>query len=178
MEDKKISEAIKLLYKGAKMLPYHCPDCGIPIFKYQDKMICPSCGREVVFESELESRVRENANKTVKEKTSAESLTSSELEPPKLQELPELPEIQAKSQSKSEVKSSKDLEMEVKESLETETETETKIKIDKKLRNVLELKLNDVLDLLTNARSPDEIERLLDLLERILSMLKGDKNSF
>ena len=175
MEDKKISEAIKLLYKGAKMLPYHCPDCGIPIFKYQDKMICPSCGREVVFESELESRVRENANKTVKEKTSAESLTSSELELPKLQKLPE---IQAKSQFKSEVKSSEDLEMKMKESLETETETETKIKIDKKLKNVLELKLNDVLDLLTNARSPDEIERLLDLLERILSMLKGDKNSF
>ncbi len=28
------------------MLAYHCPDCGIPLFKYEGKVICPVCKRE------------------------------------------------------------------------------------------------------------------------------------
>ncbi|ADC65580.1 Sjogrens syndrome scleroderma autoantigen 1 [Ferroglobus placidus DSM 10642] len=43
MEDKKISEAAELLYKGAKMLQFHCQDCGLPLFKHEGKTFCPGC---------------------------------------------------------------------------------------------------------------------------------------
>ena len=46
MEDKKISEAVELLFKGAKMLAYHCPQCNMPLFKHEDKIICPACKKE------------------------------------------------------------------------------------------------------------------------------------
>ena len=46
MEDKKISEAVELLFKGAKMLAYHCPQCNMPLFKYEGKVICPACKKE------------------------------------------------------------------------------------------------------------------------------------
>lgn len=52
MEDKKISEAVELLYKGAKMLSYYCPECKVPLFKDKDRVFCPSCKRDVVFESD------------------------------------------------------------------------------------------------------------------------------
>ncbi|WP_148208700.1 Sjogren's syndrome/scleroderma autoantigen 1 family protein [Archaeoglobus profundus] len=44
--DKNISEAVELLYKGAKMLAQHCIDCKMPLFKYEGKVICPACKRE------------------------------------------------------------------------------------------------------------------------------------
>lgn len=53
MEDKKISEAVELLYKGAKMLSYYCPECKVPLFKDKDRIFCPSCKRDVVFESDI-----------------------------------------------------------------------------------------------------------------------------
>ncbi len=28
------------------MLAYHCPECGIPLFKYEGRVICPACKRE------------------------------------------------------------------------------------------------------------------------------------
>ncbi len=46
MVDKNISEAVELLYKGAKMLAQHCVDCKMPLFEYEGKVICPSCKRE------------------------------------------------------------------------------------------------------------------------------------
>jgi len=52
VEDKKISEAVELLYKGAKMLSYYCPECKVPLFKDKDRVFCPSCKRDVVFESD------------------------------------------------------------------------------------------------------------------------------
>ncbi len=52
MSDKKISEAVELLYKGGKMLSYHCPDCMIPLFEKDGRIFCPSCGREAVFEGD------------------------------------------------------------------------------------------------------------------------------
>ncbi len=52
MEDKKISDAVNLLYKGAKMLSYHYPECKVPLFRDGDRVFCPSCGRDVIFESE------------------------------------------------------------------------------------------------------------------------------
>jgi len=57
MEDKKISEAVELLYKGGKMLSYHCPECNLPLFKYEEKIICPSCNveyDELLEEKEVE----------------------------------------------------------------------------------------------------------------------------
>lgn len=59
MSDKKISEkgvsnAAELLYKGAKMLAYSCPDCKVPLFEKDGKIFCPSCGREAVIEDEKE----------------------------------------------------------------------------------------------------------------------------
>jgi UPF0148 protein len=54
MEDKKISDISKLLYGGAKMLSYHCPECKFPLFKEDERIFCPSCGRDVIIESEQE----------------------------------------------------------------------------------------------------------------------------
>ncbi len=50
MEDKKISEMAELLCKGVKMLSQYCPECKVPLFKDGDRVFCPSCGRDVVFE--------------------------------------------------------------------------------------------------------------------------------
>lgn len=68
MEDKKISDAVNLLYKGAKMLPYHCPDCKVPLFQDGDRIFCPSCGRDVIIEGktpqgEVKEEVKEAEQK-------------------------------------------------------------------------------------------------------------------
>ena len=63
MEDKKISEAVELLYKGAKMLSYYCPECKVPLFKYKDRIFCPSCKRDVVFEKDVNNK---KSNREVK----------------------------------------------------------------------------------------------------------------
>uniref|UniRef100_A0A7C3RK40 Uncharacterized protein n=1 Tax=Archaeoglobus fulgidus TaxID=2234 RepID=A0A7C3RK40_ARCFL len=60
VSDKKISEkeiasAAELLYKGAKMLAYNCPDCKMPLFEKDGRVFCPSCGREVIIEGEKET---------------------------------------------------------------------------------------------------------------------------
>ncbi len=39
------------------MLSYHCPECNVPLFSNGDRIFCPVCGREAVFESELEKVV-------------------------------------------------------------------------------------------------------------------------
>jgi len=59
VEDKKISDAVELLLKGAKMLAYHCPECSMPLFLHDGKVICPSCKKEVeIVESGREVVVR------------------------------------------------------------------------------------------------------------------------
>jgi len=68
MEDKKISDAVNLLYKGAKMLSYHCPDCKVPLFQDGDRIFCPSCGRDVIIEgktpqAEVKEEVKEAEQK-------------------------------------------------------------------------------------------------------------------
>ncbi len=80
MEDKKISEAVELLFKGAKMLAYHCPACNMPLFKYEGRIICPACkkeaeiieeGRDVVVrlkEDERESVIESKVDKEVESK--------------------------------------------------------------------------------------------------------------
>jgi len=67
VSDKKISEAVELLYKGAKMLAYHCPDCKMPLFEKDGKIFCPSCGREAVFEEKLKEIEKKNEIEVRKE---------------------------------------------------------------------------------------------------------------
>jgi UPF0148 protein len=69
MEDKKISDAVNLLYKGAKMLSYHCPDCKVPLFQDGDRIFCPSCGRDAIFgddtsQVEVKDEVKNETEKT------------------------------------------------------------------------------------------------------------------
>ncbi len=64
MEDKKISEAAELLYKGAKMLQFHCEDCGLPLFQHEGKVICASC--KVEYEISEEG-ARKKGGKVVEE---------------------------------------------------------------------------------------------------------------
>jgi uncharacterized Zn finger protein (UPF0148 family) len=67
--DKNISEAVELLYKGAKMLAQHCIDCKMPLFEYEGKIICPACKREfkidekgriIPIESEEKKKVKKD----------------------------------------------------------------------------------------------------------------------
>ena len=51
-EDKKISEAVELLLKGAKMLSYHCPDCMLPVFQQDKTIFCPHCRKEFALVEE------------------------------------------------------------------------------------------------------------------------------
>ncbi len=79
MEDKKISEMAELLFRGAKMLSHHCPECGAPLFQDGNRIFCPSCGRDVIFESDSGKegvKVVENAEEVgridIKEKVESE----------------------------------------------------------------------------------------------------------
>jgi len=65
ISDNAISDAAELLYKGAKMLTYHCPDCKLPLFEKDGKIFCPSCGKEAIFEKELEKEIQTEDKKTV-----------------------------------------------------------------------------------------------------------------
>ncbi len=68
MEDKKISEAVELLFKGAKMLAYHCPECKMPLFKYKGRTFCPSCKRDAeIIEKDGEVLVELKKKEEVKE---------------------------------------------------------------------------------------------------------------
>ena len=70
MEDKSISEAVELLYKGAKMLAHHCNECGMPLFQYEGKILCPSCKKLFKLEEDGAVPVNEekSLNKVEKEK--------------------------------------------------------------------------------------------------------------
>lgn len=74
MEDKKISEAVELLYKGAKMLSYYCPECKVPLFKYKDRIFCPSCKRDVVFEKDVNNKKSNGKERKDESKTFSKDL--------------------------------------------------------------------------------------------------------
>lgn len=44
----------ELLLKGAKMTDIHCPECGTPLFREDDRTFCPECERTVVTEEEAD----------------------------------------------------------------------------------------------------------------------------
>jgi UPF0148 protein len=148
MEDKKISEAVKLLYKGAKMLSYHCPECGTPIFEYEGKMFCPSCGKEAVFEKDAKEE------KPPVEEKSKDPVTEHKLE--RMTDM--LPE---EGVDRGEVEKDS-IRREKSEKIESEFEN---------LEQALKLKLLDIAHLLENTKSPDEIERLIAISERVISLL-------
>jgi UPF0148 protein len=54
-EDKNIKKMAQLLREGATMLDLTCPQCNNIIFKLKSgKKFCPSCNKEILFESEFE----------------------------------------------------------------------------------------------------------------------------
>jgi len=79
VEDKKISEAVELLFKGAKMLAYHCPACNMPLFKYEGRIICPACKKEAEIIGEgrdVVVRLKEDERESVVESKKVEVVTS------------------------------------------------------------------------------------------------------
>jgi len=70
-EDKKISEAVEPLLKGGKMLKFHCPDCGLPLFKQDEKVFCSYCKTEfqIVKEEGNERLVTKSLEKRDEEKS-------------------------------------------------------------------------------------------------------------
>ncbi len=49
-KDENVKKMADLLRGGSTMLSHSCPDCKIPLFKLTDgDIICPGCGRKVVF---------------------------------------------------------------------------------------------------------------------------------
>lgn len=86
MSDKKISEkdissAAELLYKGAKMLAYHCPECKVPLFERDEKIFCPSCGREAIIEGEQNKRESEETATAKPSQPEDELITEITLKP-------------------------------------------------------------------------------------------------
>jgi UPF0148 protein len=67
--DKNISDAAELLLKGAKMLAQHCTECKMPLFKYEGKVICPSCRREFEIEKNGTVKVKTGEIKDAEIKT-------------------------------------------------------------------------------------------------------------
>jgi UPF0148 protein len=68
--DADVKRMAELLRAGATMMAEACPDCKVPIFKLTNgEMICPSCGRRVVFAKSSEA-----------EKLAAQTSAASELE--------------------------------------------------------------------------------------------------
>jgi UPF0148 protein len=54
--DADVKRMAELLKTGAIMMAEFCPDCKVPIFRLTSgEMICPSCGRRVVFAKSSEA---------------------------------------------------------------------------------------------------------------------------
>jgi len=43
LSDKELEQISKALERGGKMLAQHCESCRSPLFKLQDKIVCPVC---------------------------------------------------------------------------------------------------------------------------------------
>jgi len=68
--DADIKRMAELLRAGSTMMAESCPDCKVPIFRLTSgDMICPGCGRKVVFAKSSED-----------EKAVTQNLAASELE--------------------------------------------------------------------------------------------------
>ncbi len=70
IDNEKREEALKkmteLLLSRATMLKYHCPDCKLPLFEKDGKIICVNCGEFMLSEEEIvqdEEKFREGVEK-------------------------------------------------------------------------------------------------------------------
>jgi uncharacterized Zn finger protein (UPF0148 family) len=60
LSDKELEQISKALERGGKMLAQHCEHCQAPLFKLQDKVVCPVCEyRKAESSAELSKGVRE-----------------------------------------------------------------------------------------------------------------------
>jgi len=148
--DKNISDAVELLFKGAKMLAYHCLDCKMPLFKYEGKILCPSCKRE--FE------ITENGVVIVKDVS-----TKKEDKREKSEEQKNEKEILEKQKEKK-----KDI---VGEHIKKEKENKENEDVKEILRccivNVIKEYLKDCEDLIILERIADILNKLLIILEKL-----------
>ncbi len=133
MEDKKISEAVELLFKGAKMLAYHCPQCNMPLFRYEDKVICPICKKEAEI-------IGEGKNAVVK-------LKDDEVEKGE-DRTPEEPKV-------SEVKSETDIEATLKQAIQITVKRLVEISSEEKITTIKEYVevITNLVNLLEKVRS-------------------------
>ncbi len=62
IDNEKKEEALKkmteLLLSKATMLKYHCPDCKLPLFEKDGKVICVNCGEFIVSEEESQEEAK------------------------------------------------------------------------------------------------------------------------
>lgn len=72
IKNDKIDKLASVLLAGGKMLPQHCPKCKTPLFEYEEKIICPVCGGEVV-EEETAPKERDSESEEVVGKVEGKS---------------------------------------------------------------------------------------------------------
>ena len=146
--DKNISDAVELLFKGAKMLAYHCLDCKMPLFKYEGKILCPSCKRE--FE------ITENGAVIVKDMS-----TKKEDKKEKSEEQKSEKELLEKQKEKKEDT--------VREYIKKEKENIEDVKEILRccIVNVIKEYLKDCEDLIILERIADILNKLLIILEKL-----------
>ena len=48
-DEDKLKRTANLLRSGATMLFKHCPECGSPLFKKDENILCPNCNKKVII---------------------------------------------------------------------------------------------------------------------------------
>jgi UPF0148 protein len=78
LSDKELEQISKVLERGGKMLAQHCENCHSPLFKLQDKIVCPVCEyRKAENSAELSKEGREEKTEAkVQKATSTEHRTT------------------------------------------------------------------------------------------------------
>ncbi|MHA2223870.1 MAG: Sjogren's syndrome/scleroderma autoantigen 1 family protein [Candidatus Hodarchaeales archaeon] len=66
-----IKQMSSLLLSGAIMLADSCPDCKVPLFKKNEKIFCPKCGRKAIFASSDDEVRKLEQNQSISETHSA-----------------------------------------------------------------------------------------------------------
>ncbi len=125
------------------MLAQHCVDCGMPLFEYEGKIICPSCKREFrIDESGKAVPVVEEKREVVKKKEDFEKKEREEREDV---------EIEKKGEGKEVKKVSSDVEY---------------------AKEKLKRKLVDVVSLMDECDSLEALNDLVDLADKIIDLIE------
>ncbi len=85
IDNEKREEALKkmteLLLSRATMLKYHCPDCKLPLFEKDGKIICVNCGEFMLGSEDVQEEKSEaEIIKNVEEKAKLEHLHEDKIE--------------------------------------------------------------------------------------------------